>query len=142
MSRPGQARLRFVGGKATSKGERPRCGTTPRHAIERYDDCWNLEIQIVAAGFGSPCLVVLVAQPTAGGGNPMPGEEAAMTTLRRYLDALRIATAAFWRFARPPPDEPDIVEELLAGPPPSGHLSSIPASVFAKSISRRGRRRN
>ena len=45
-----------------------------------------------------------------------------MTTIRRYFDALRIAVAAFRRFARPPPDQPDIVEELLAGTQPQAML--------------------
>ena len=37
-----------------------------------------------------------------------------MTTIRRYLDALGIAVAAFWLYARPAPRELEIVEDALA----------------------------
>ncbi len=37
-----------------------------------------------------------------------------MTTLRRMFDAFQIAVAAFWLYARPPPHELEIIEEIPA----------------------------
>ena len=57
-----------------------------------------------------------------------------MTTIRRYLDALQKATAAFWRFAHLSPHELEIIEELLAGatpqPIPDGDVQPVERPRF------------
>ncbi len=86
----------------------------PWGANEGKHDGRDPEISFASAGFGWSLFVVAVfAQHPSGAGNPLSGGEARMTTIRRYVDAVRFAVAAFWRFTRPPPDQPDIVEELL-----------------------------
>ena len=86
----------------------------PWGANEEKHDGRDPEIPIASAGFGWSLFVVAVfAQHPSGAGNPMPDEEAAMTALRRYLIALRMAVATFWHFSRPP-RELEIIEESPA----------------------------
>ena len=64
-----------------------------------------------------------------------------MTTLRRYLDALRIAAAAFWHLSRPPPRELEIIEEIPAETSPQaipgdGAFAEQPPPIDGDTINR------
>ena len=56
-----------------------------------------------------------------------------MTVIRRYLDALRIAAGAFWRFSRPPPRELEIIGDIPAETSPQAipgddEIEQVPSS--------------